>query len=106
MGIGRSTAGEIVNSICKAITCHVLSRYISIPIDEVQVQEIIDESEEKTGVPQVIGAIDGCDIRIICSKDDPEDYHNRKGFYSFILQGFVDSRLFSEYQRFLARTCP
>ena len=33
MGIGRSTACEIVNSVCEAITCHLLSRYISIPID-------------------------------------------------------------------------
>ena len=52
----------------------------------------MDEFEGKTGFPQV-RAIDGCHIPIICPKDDPEDYHNRKGFYSFILQGFVDSRL-------------
>ena len=53
---------------------------------------------------------------LICPKDDQEDYHNRKGFYSSVLQGFVDSHLcfrninvslmFSEYQHFLARTCP
>ena len=30
MGIGRSTACEIVNSVCEAITSHFLSRYISI----------------------------------------------------------------------------
>ena len=91
MEIGRSTACEIVNSVCKAITCHLLSRYLSIPIEEVQVQEIMEEFEGKTGFPQVIGGIDGCHIPIICPKDDPEDYHNRKGFYSFILQGFTDS---------------
>ena len=93
MEIGRSTACEIVNSVCEAITCHRLSRYLSIPIDEVQVQEIMEEFEGKTGFPQVIGGIDGCHIPIICPKDDPEDYHNRKGFYSFILQGFTDSHL-------------
>lgn len=32
-------------------------------------------------------------MAIICLKDDLEDYHNIKGFYSFILQGFVDSHL-------------
>lgn len=53
----------------------------------------MDEFEGNTGFPQVIGAINGCHIPIICPKDDPEDYHQRKGFYSFILQGFVDSRL-------------
>lgn len=71
MEIGRSTACEIVNSVCEAITCHLLSRYLSIPIDEVQVQEIMEEFEGKTGFPQVIGAIDGCHIPIICPKDDP-----------------------------------
>lgn len=70
MEIGRSTACEIVNSVCEAITRHLLSRYLSIPIDEVQVQEIMEEFEGKTGFPQVIGAIDGCHIPIICPKDD------------------------------------
>lgn len=27
MGIGRSTACEIVNGVCEAITCHLLSRF-------------------------------------------------------------------------------
>ena len=54
MGIGRSTACEIVNSVCEAITCHLLSRYISIPVDEVQEQEITDEFVGKTGYPQAI----------------------------------------------------
>ena len=65
MGIGRSTACEIVNSVCKAITCHLLLRYISIPIDEVQVQEIMDEFEGKTGFPRANGAIDGCHIPFV-----------------------------------------
>ena len=64
MVIGRSTACEIVNSVSEAITCHLLSRYISSPIDEVEVQEVMDECEGKTGFPQVIGAIDGCRIQI------------------------------------------
>lgn len=49
--------------------------------------------EEKTGFSLVTGAIDGCHIPIICPKDKPEDYHNKKGFHTFILHGFVDSRL-------------
>ena len=53
----------------------------------------MEEFEGKKGFPQVIGAIDGCHIPIICPKDDQEDYHNEKGFYSSILQGFVDSHL-------------
>ena len=52
----------------------------------------MDEFEGNAGFPQVIGVVNGYHIPIVCPKDDPEDYHNRKGFYSFILQGFVDNR--------------
>ena len=43
MGTGCSTACEIVNSVCEAITCH--------PTDEIQVQEIMDECEGKGAPP-------------------------------------------------------
>ena len=46
----------------------------------------MEEFDGKKGFPQVIGAIGGCHIPISCPKDDQEDYHNRKGFYSSILQ--------------------
>ena len=49
MGTGCSTACEIVNSVCKAITCHLFSRNNNIPTDEIQVQEMMDECEGKGG---------------------------------------------------------
>ena len=44
------------------------------------------------GFPQVIGAIDGSHIPILKPTESPSDYFCRKGFYSIILQGVVDSR--------------
>ena len=85
---------SVVKEQClRGYNLYLLSRFISILTDEVQVQEIMDGFERKAGFPQVIGAIDGCHIPIICPKDVPEDYNNRKGFYSFILQGFVNRHL-------------
>ena len=82
---------SVVKEQClRGYNLYLLSRFISIPTDEVQVQEIMDGFEGKAGFPQVIGAIDGCHIPIICPKDVLEDYNNRKGFYSFILPRFVD----------------
>ena len=49
MGTGCSTACEIVNSVCEAITCHLFLRNNSFPMDEVQVQEMMDECEGKGG---------------------------------------------------------
>ncbi len=47
----------------------------------------------RSGVfPQCGGAIDGSHIPISAPKSFHTDYHNRKGWYSVILQGFVDFR--------------
>lgn len=45
------------------------------------------------GFPQCGGAIDCTHTGILCPPDSPADYYNRKGFYSVILQGVVDHRL-------------
>ncbi|XP_047145660.2 putative nuclease HARBI1 [Hydra vulgaris] len=42
--------------------------------------------------PLVVGAVDGCYMRIKAPKKNPEDYINRKDYHSIILQGFVDCR--------------
>ena len=51
MGIDHSAAYEIVDSVCKAITFHLVSRYISTQTDEVQLQEFMEASEGKKRVP-------------------------------------------------------
>jgi hypothetical protein len=48
--------------------------------------------EDMSSFPLVVGAVDGCHIRIKAPKENPEDYINRKDYHSIILQGFVDSR--------------
>ncbi|XP_065664540.1 putative nuclease HARBI1 [Hydra vulgaris] len=48
--------------------------------------------EEMSSFPLVIGAVDGCHIRIKAPKKNPENYINRKDYHSIILQCFVDSK--------------
>lgn len=43
--------------------------------------------------PGVIGAIDGSHIPISAPTESPENYINRKGFHSIILQGICDYKL-------------
>ena len=43
-----------------------------------------------TGLCNVIGAIDGCHIRITRPPKHGDDYLNRKGYYSILLQGVCD----------------
>lgn len=53
----------------------------------------MDEFEESYGIPQIMGAIDGCHIEINAPPDNHEDYFNRKQHYSVNLQGIVDANL-------------
>ena len=43
-----------------------------------------------SGLQNVIGAIDGCHIRISRPRKHGDDYINRKGHYSILLQGTCD----------------
>lgn len=45
------------------------------------------------GIPQIVGAIDGCHIEINAPSQDREDYFNRKQYYSVNLQAIVDANL-------------
>ena len=78
-GLGRSTVGEIVIETCEVITSKLMSKYVYIPQD-CRLREVVDGFETCWGFPQVAGAIDGSHIPIICPKDNPSDYYNRKGF--------------------------
>ena len=55
----------------------------------------MDEFENMSGFPQVIGVVDGCHIPIIALEyiNRLLHHYNRKKFHSYILQGFADSRL-------------
>ena len=46
----------------------------------------MNSSQEKRGIPGVLGAIDGSHIPITALSKGQQDYINRKRFYSMILQ--------------------
>jgi len=55
-------------------------------------KRIAAKFEEVRKLPYVIRAVDGCYIPIIAPPIDPISYCYRKGFYSSLLQGIVDSK--------------
>lgn len=89
--IGKSTVCEIVVQVCNAIVQFLLPRYIRLPQSAQEIRERIDESRDRAGFPQVVACVDGCHIPIKAPQNNPEDYVNRKGFHSIILQGLVDA---------------
>ena len=89
-GIHESTASIIVREFCAAIEKHLKPLVIEKQT-KTTLNRIAAEFEELRGLPYVIGAVDGSHIPIIAPPLDPTSYYCRKGFYSALLQGVVDS---------------
>ena len=88
-GVGRSTVCEIVHETCQAIVDNLLPQYIHFPSLDQQ-QQYIENFENKWGVPQCIGAIDGSHIPVSQPALCHTDYYNCKGWYSILIQAVVD----------------
>ena len=68
----------------------MLAKYVKIPAGE-DLDKIMETFEHKLGFPQCVGAIDGSHILIKEPTTYHADYYNRKGWYSILLRGVVDS---------------
>lgn len=82
----KSTACGIVIDFCNAIIQSGLRDiYIRWP-SQSRLKTLANEFFDLQGIPFVVGAIDGSHIPIIGPKENHEDYFNRKGFHSILLQ--------------------
>ena len=91
-GYGKSTAKYICNEFERALL-RMKDQFIKFPLTRQEITDKVDEFEETYGIPQIVGAIDGCHIEINAPPRNHEDYYNRKQHYSVILQGIVDCSL-------------
>ena len=91
-GLGKSTAKVICSEFEQAIF-YLKDRFIKFPLTNEENGEKIDEFEELYGIPQIVGAVDGCHIEINAPPENYEDYFNRKQHYSVNLQAIVDANL-------------
>ena len=90
-GLAESTTSVIVMKCCEAIK--VLVKPLVFPkFTKERIQNIALEFEKVRGIPYIIGVVDGSHVPIIALKIDPALYYCRKGFYSALLQGVVDSK--------------
>ncbi|XP_033098538.1 protein ANTAGONIST OF LIKE HETEROCHROMATIN PROTEIN 1-like [Anneissia japonica] len=91
-GVSCSTVCEVVHSVCSAITEFLQPRYIVWPEGQ-RLTETVNGFQQFHGFPQCVGAIDGSHIPIIAPYDRPNDYYNRKGHHSIVLQAVTDHML-------------
>ena len=67
-----------------------LPNYMNVPQNQLEVQDKIEGFKSRAGFPQVVAAVDGCHVPMIGARQSPDDYVNRRGYHSLILQGLVD----------------
>ncbi|XP_073488862.1 uncharacterized protein [Aquarana catesbeiana] len=90
-GVSKSPACQCVQDFCKAV-CTLLAPEIVQSPDKENLKDMADYFENRWGLPQCVGAIDGSHIQIIAPQEYHTDYFNRKGWHSIILQGVVDGK--------------
>ncbi|XP_018307726.1 putative nuclease HARBI1 [Mycetomoellerius zeteki] len=89
--LAKSTAHGIVKEITN-ILVDLLPNYVRWP--DAGMCEIISMvfKRRSHGIPGVVGIIDGCHIPCKAPIDNPNDFYNRKGFHSIVLQGVCDHK--------------
>lgn len=88
---GRSTACEIVSSVCQALWDVLGPVYVARPSSASEWLQIAREFEERWNMPHCVGAIDGKHVAIECpAKSGSEDY-NYKSFFSKSMLAVCDA---------------
>jgi len=87
--IHKSTVWKCVHKVVDAVNAELMHQWIVMPNND-ECEQIAASFEEKTNIPQLIGAIDGSYIPILPPSDGYRDYINRKGWPSVTLQAVVN----------------
>ena len=90
-GISECSVCTICEEVAGLIVENLMPRFIRFPVGA-DLDKVVADFEERWGFPQCAGAIDGSHIPIKAPREYHADYYNRKGWYSVILQGLVDSK--------------
>ncbi|CAH2296351.1 Hypothetical predicted protein [Pelobates cultripes] len=90
-GVSKSSVCQCVQDFCKAVCSLLAPEIINFP-DWQKLKDMADYFENRWGLPQCVGAIDGSHIPIIAQQEYHTGYFNRKGWHSIILQGVVDGK--------------
>ena len=93
-GVSKGTLHYYISKFCKVMNMHqILKQLIKWPSSEPEYNSIADKFAERTGFPNVIGAIDGTYIPISGPTAFRDSYICRKGFPAMHLQAVCDSSL-------------
>ncbi len=77
-----ATLCKLIREVCRGIQRLMLIKYIHLPYGP-EIEHTLSGFASR-GMPFCVGAIDGTHIPIISPRENPADYHNRKGWHSII----------------------
>ena len=77
MSTAKTICAEFERSLLR-----LKDQFIKFPMTRQELQDLMDEFEEEYGIPQIVGAIDGCHIEINAPPDNHEDYLKIPASYS------------------------
>lgn len=88
-GVHKSTVHKYFYNVVEAINKVLLWNEIKMP-DADECQHISSKFHQSSGLPQIVGCIDGSHIPILAPSEGRKDFVNRKQWPSIILQAVVD----------------
>ena len=90
IGLAKPTVVKCCHEFVEAICC-LQDDFLKLPSTKADMGRKIEGFSEKSKFPKVVAAIDGSHIPIKAPKENHDDFFNQKHFYSFLVQGLVDS---------------
>lgn len=88
--IGDSTAAEIITEVCTAIIKSMKDE-VRLPSSPEEWVKVAAGFYEKTGVPNIIGALDGKHIKIKCPANSNSAFYSYKGYCSTVILVLCDA---------------
>ncbi|XP_041355541.1 uncharacterized protein LOC121373154 [Gigantopelta aegis] len=90
MNVSRASVGPIVVNVCTALG-NIAGRFLHLPNNE-YIRKMKQSFHQISGFPNVVGCIDGTQIRIQAPNKNEEDFVNRKGYHSLNVQPAAGAR--------------
>ena len=94
--MSRGCAHYNVFIVCHAIVSHLKPQYIKWPSPD-EFVKIATAFEEKHGIPNIVGCIDGTHVPPKAPANDRDSYVNRKGFTSINVLAVCDDNMRFRY---------
>lgn len=92
--LSQTMVSRIVKKISEVITNNLSEKYVKLPLTEEEAIPIKSSFLSETGIPGILGIIDGTHVALVnISKDEEYIYVNRKGFHSINVQIICDNDL-------------